>query len=104
MPRKGERPTVEHILAVLKPYKGKAMRFSDIKRALLKQGWFHTDSAISDNFKILIEQGKIVKVERSRNFYGIPAVREDGTAYIQVMNFDFSIETIELGKPEPGGQ
>lgn len=98
MPRKGDRITAEHIMTVLEPYKGKAMRFSDIKRAILKRGWFHTDSAISDNFKILIEQGLLVKVERNRNCYGIPAVREDGTAYIQVMNFDFSTETIELGK------
>lgn len=74
------------------------MRFSDIKRAMLAKGWFHTDKAILDNFKILIDQGKIVKVERFRNCYGIPIEREDGTAYIEVLNFDFTTETIELGQ------
>jgi hypothetical protein len=101
MPKKGDRPTKNHILAILEPYRGKAMRFSDIKRALIREGWIHTDSAISDNFKVLIEQGKLVKVEGNRNCYGIPAVRENGTAYIQIMNFDFSTETIELGKIKP---
>lgn len=98
MPKKGNRITAEHILAVLEPYKGKALRFSNIKMMMIKQGWIHTDSAVSDNFKLLIEQGKLVKVERLHNRYGIPIVREDGTAYIQIMNFDFSTETIELGK------
>ena len=98
MPKKGDRITMEHILATLEPYKGKALRTSEIKRVMIDKKWIHTDSAISDNFKLLIKQGKLVKVERLRNRYGIPAVREDGTAYIQVMNFDFSTETIELGK------
>jgi hypothetical protein len=98
MPKKGDRITMEHILATLEPYKGKALRTSEIKRVMIAKGWIHTDSAISGNFKLLITQGKLVKIEHIHNRYGIPIVREDGTAYIQIVNFDFSIETIELGK------
>ena len=49
-------------MKILEPKKGKGLCFSDIKRAMLSQGYSHTDKAITDNFKVLLEQGKIVKV------------------------------------------
>jgi len=94
MPVKGDRPTAEHIMKILESCKGKAMRFSDIKRAMLAQGYFHTDKAILDNFKVLIDEGKIVKAERH---YGIPVLRDDGTTYITVESFNCT-RVIELGK------
>lgn len=67
-------------MKILEPKKGKRLRFSDIKRAMLSQGYFHTDKAIPDNFKVLFEQGKIVKVGL---YYGVPIEHDDGTVYIE---------------------
>ena len=88
-----KRITAEHILAILERKKGVAIRFSDVKRAMLAKGWFHTDKAILDNFKVLVDQGKLVKVDR---LIGIPIVRDDGTAYLKIWNCDTA--TIELRK------
>jgi hypothetical protein len=64
-----DRPTAEHIMKVLEAKKGIGMRFSDVNRAMIAEGHIHTCSAISDNFRVLIKQGKIIKVGR---YYGIP--------------------------------
>jgi len=76
MPAKGERPTAEHIMKILEPKKGKGCVSQIAKGLLLAQGYFHTDKAMLDNFKVLLEQGKIVKVGR---YYGVPIERDDGT-------------------------
>jgi hypothetical protein len=64
--------------------KGKGLRFSDIKRAMLSQGYSHTDKAITDNFKVLLEQGKIVKVGR---YYGVSIERDEETPAIKLSQF-----------------
>lgn len=92
--RKGDRITSRHILATLEQFKGKAMRFSDIKREMMAKGWIHTDAAILNNFDALIKEGKLVKIYRG--LYGIPAVRADGSTYLKMWNSDS--DTIELGK------
>ncbi|MEM2506793.1 MAG: hypothetical protein QXF61_07125 [Nitrososphaeria archaeon] len=97
MPRKGDRIVAQHILAVLTENKGTAMRFSNIKKEMSNKGWVHMDYAILDNLKLLVEQGKIIRLER---LFGIPMTREDGTAYLKIQN---SNAVIELGKVKGNG-
>lgn len=95
MPKIGDRITSFHIMKILEPIKGIAVRYMDIKTAMLNHGWAHTDGAISNNFKALIKESKIVHVQY---YYGIPIVRADGTAYVTVKNVGCEDEVIELGK------
>ncbi|MGA2681906.1 MAG: hypothetical protein ABSF44_08920 [Candidatus Bathyarchaeia archaeon] len=85
--RKGDRIVAEHIFSILEEYKGTGKRFRDIKFEMAKRGWMHCDDAIVHNYTWLIRQGRIIKVE---HYYGVPVVREDGTAFI---------ETSEPNKP-----
>ena len=64
---------------------------------MLSQGYFHTDKAIPDNFKVLFEQGKIVKVGL---YYGVPIELDDGTVYIETP----ANKTIAVWKVKPDGQ
>lgn len=99
MPKKGYRITSVHLLITLKKYKGVAMRFMEIYRALKKDGHQHNPTSVSENLRYLVSQGKIVKYEWHNNpRYGIPETREDNSQYIIVKNKGLPDETIELEK------
>jgi hypothetical protein len=95
---KRDRPTAEHLMIIFEQSKGKAMHGTTINRALITKEYIHTGKAVMDNMKWLIKQGKIVKI--GRGVYGMPIVREDGTAYIE--DPDIS-KIVELGKLKPNG-
>ena len=78
MTRKGDRIVARRILHVLEQNKGVGMRFSEIFRALAKNGWLHSQKPMSDNFKFLIEQKKLVHIG---NQYAIIQTREDGSKF-----------------------
>lgn len=90
--KKDERPVVAHILTILAQNKGVGLREAEVIRQARKQGWNHMQYSIEYNLKYLVDRGKIVKVDK---YFGIPLVREDGTAYFKFSN---STAIIELGK------
>ena len=104
---KRDRPTAEHIMKVLEANKGIALRASSISRLMITEGNIHTMNAILDNLNILIEQGKVMKVEKNqecrRHYYGIPNIREDGTAYLIETKRDGTKREIECGKLNQNG-
>jgi len=93
MTRKGDRIVARRILHVLKQNNGVSMRFSETFRALVKNGWLHSQKPMSDNLKFLVEQKKIVHIG---NQYAIIQTRENGTKFC-IVN-DPVEKVIELGK------
>ena len=84
----------KHILELLKKYKGRGLRFGDIFKYFLKSKTLHNQSNIWSNLLFLLKQKKIVKVRGlTRNFYGLPLTRENGSKYLIVTQ---GIEEIEL--------
>lgn len=93
--REGDRIVARHILEILQKNQGKGMRFSDIKRALIAEGYNHVDSSISYNNHWLASSKQVTRIGAH---YGIPAVREDGSMYLKIYNNEFDSTIIELGK------
>lgn len=88
----------KHILELYKEYKGRGFRFGDTFKYFMKRGTFHNQSDIWKNLEFLLKHKKIVKVRgMTRNFYGIPLTREDGSQYLTI-NQGIEDEIIELGK------
>ena len=86
----------KHILELYKEYKGRGFRFGDTFKYFMKRGTFHNQSDIWKNLQLLIEQKKIGKVRgMTRNFYGIPLVRENGSRYL-IINQGIEDEEIEV--------
>ena len=86
----------KHIMMLLKEHKGHGLRFNDFFTTFAKRGTFHNNSDIWKNLLYLLEQKKIVKVRGdTRNFYGIPLTREDGSKYL-IINQGFEEEEIEI--------
>lgn len=93
-----ERIVDKHILKLFGDFKGRGFRFGNVFKYFLKRGTFHNQSDIWKNLEFLLKQKKIVKVRgMTRNFYGIPLVRENDTKYL-IINQGIEDETIELGK------
>ena len=81
-------------MLLLEKYKGHGLRFSDIFKYFLNHGTFHNQSDIWKNLTYLIKLKKIIKVKGlTRNFYGLPLTRENGSKYLIVTQ---GIEEIEL--------
>jgi hypothetical protein len=103
-----DRPTAEHIMKVLEANKGLAFQAASISRLMIAEGHVHTMNAILDNCRILIKQGKMVKIDRNsehrRNYYGIPLVREDGSRYLIETLRNGSKREIEVWKVKKDGQ
>ena len=92
----------QHILELFREYKGRGFRFGNIFKYFLKRGTFHNQSDIWKNLEFLLKQKKIVKVRgMTRNFYGIPLVRENGSRYLTINQGieDEDIEVEEVSKP-----
>ena len=86
----------QHILALFGDFKGRGFRFGDIFKYFMKRGTFHNQSDIWKNLEFLLEQEQIVKVRgMTRNFYGIPLVRENGSKYL-IINQGIENEEIEV--------
>lgn len=86
----------KHIMALLEEHKGRGLRFGDFFRTFAKRGTFHSNSIIWKNLLYLLEQKKIILVQGdTRNFYGIPLTREDGTKYL-IINQGFEEEEVEI--------
>ena len=86
----------QHIMALLEEYKGRGLRFGDFFKTFAKRGTFHNQSDIWKNLLYLLEKKKIVKVRGdTRNFYGIPLTRENGTKYL-IINQGFEEEEIDV--------
>ena len=86
----------KQIMELLDKYRGRGLRFGDFFKTFTKQGNFHNQSDIWKNLQLLIEQKKIVKVRgMTRNFYGIPLVRENGSRYL-IINQGIEDEEIEV--------
>ncbi len=88
----------KHIMALLDEYKGRGLRFGDFFKTFSKRRMFHNQSDIWKNLLFLLNQKKIVKVRgMTRNFYGIPFTREDGSQYLTI-NQGIEDEIIEREK------
>ena len=97
MTRKDDRIVARQIMSILEQNKGYGMRFSEIYKTLIEQGFFHYQGPISNNLTFLIEQGKIVRIQPdARPRYGIPETRKDGTRYIIVKGSGVKDETVEV--------
>ena len=91
-----ERVIDKHIMKLLEEYKGRGLRFRNFFITFTKRGTFHGQSDISKNIQLLLKQKKIVKVRgMTRNFYGIPLTREDGSRYL-IINQGLEDENIEV--------
>jgi hypothetical protein len=91
-----ERTVSKHIIDLLEKHKGKGLRFRDFFVTFAKQGTFHNQSNIWSNLLRLLDEGKIIKVKGdTRNFYGIPLTRNNGTKYL-IINQGIEPEEVEL--------
>ena len=79
LPKKNERITSTHILALLKENQGTGMRYTDIYQAMRKKSYRHNFTSTIDNLRFLVKHKKIVKV---LTCYGIPVERENGSKYL----------------------
>jgi hypothetical protein len=96
--KKDDRPVAKHVLATLEQNKGFGLREADIVRQVRKNGWMHMQYAVEYNLKYLVKKAKIIYADP---YFGIPVVREDGTAFLKIWNTN---EIIELGKLKSDGQ
>ena len=88
----------KHIMALLEESKGRGLRFGDFFKTFAKRRMFHNQSDIWKNLLFLLDQKKIVKVRGdTRNFYGIPLTRKDGSKYL-IINQGFEEEEIDVGE------
>lgn len=95
MPRKGDRIVSKRILYIMDKRSGVSMRFTDVVNALAEHHWHHCYSAVSDNLKLLIKEGKIVHIgnqysliqkhENGNRFY---ILRDPALGFEQVVNFE----------------
>ena len=86
----------QHIVELLEKYKGRGLRFGDIFKYFLKSKTLHNQSNIWSNLLFLLDQKKIVKVRgMTRNFYGIPLTRKNGSKYL-IINQGIEDEEIEI--------
>ena len=93
MPREYNRVIAPRIMYVLEVNNKVGMRFSEIFRALAKNGWILNQSPIVQNLKFLVKQGKVVHIG---NQYALIQTRENGTKFAIVK--DPVERTVELGK------
>lgn len=77
MTKKGDRIVAKQILYLMNK-KQKSLRFVETLKALCVEGWFHTGKSISENYKYLIEQGKVAHIE---NQYCLVQKRVNGTKF-----------------------
>ena len=93
MPRIYERIVAKRIVYILEQNLGVGMRFSELFRALAKNGWYHNQKPISENLQYLIKQNKVAHIG---NQYALIQTRKDGTKFCIIK--DPVEKVIELGK------
>ena len=68
------RPIGTHILIVLTPHKPKTFTFTEICALLNNAKYKHSNGMIKDNLKILVTEGKIIRVvKEEEDCFGVPS-------------------------------
>ncbi len=81
MTGKGYRFIDKRILYVFEQNNYVGMRFSDIFRALVKNGWVHNQRNISENLSFLIKHKKVVHI---RIHYAPIQIRPDNSKFVVI--------------------